>query len=75
MTVTLDDRRRRARQAWEAVESGPLARILVGAATCGRSAGALEVLETLRRGLEQRGLDAHLIEVGCVGLCYAEPIV
>lgn len=50
-------------------------RMLVGTATCGRAAGALEVLEVFRKELATRKIDAHLIEVGCVGLCYLEPIV
>jgi NADH-quinone oxidoreductase subunit F len=49
--------------------------IFVGTATCGRSAGALETLEVFRRELENRNIDAGIIETGCFGLCYAEPIV
>jgi NADH-quinone oxidoreductase subunit F len=47
----------------------------VGTATCGRSAGAGEVLATLRQELDRRGLRGQLMEVGCLGLCHAEPIV
>ncbi len=54
---------------------GQRPRVLVGAATCGRAAGALEVLDAFREELTTRKIDAHLIEVGCVGLCYLEPIV
>ena len=54
---------------------GEIPRVLVGAATCGRAAGALEALEALRGELKLRKIEAHLIEVGCVGLCYLEPIV
>ncbi len=67
--------RQQARQQWESLQRSPGTRILVGTATCGRSAGAGEVLEVLRAALRDRGLEAHLIEVGCLGLCYAEPIV
>ena len=52
---------------------GPL--IFVGTATCGRSAGALDTLEVLHRDLESRNIDAEIIETGCLGLCYAEPVV
>ena len=52
---------------------GPL--IFVGTATCGRSAGALDILEVLHRELESRNIDAEIIETGCLGLCYAEPVV
>jgi NADH-quinone oxidoreductase subunit F len=49
--------------------------IRIGTPTCGRAAGALEVLSLFRRELEKRGINLHLIEVGCFGLCYAEPLV
>ena len=75
MTESFDERRRRTRQEWEALQGSSKPRILVGTATCGRSAGASAVLETFRRELPGRGLDCLVIEVGCIGLCYAEPIV
>lgn len=49
--------------------------ILVGTATCGRAAGALEVLKTFRKEIKKRNIDCPVIEVGCMGHCYAEPIV
>ncbi|MHB9028430.1 MAG: NADH-ubiquinone oxidoreductase-F iron-sulfur binding region domain-containing protein, partial [Candidatus Latescibacterota bacterium] len=65
----------RAREEWRLLHSGQKALILVGTATCGRSAGSLEVLETFRNESKKRGLDWQIMEVGCIGLCYAEPIV
>ena len=47
-TPMFADLQRRAREAWQALEADGRPRILVGMATCGRSAGAAEVLETLR---------------------------
>ena len=49
--------------------------IMVGAATCGRAAGALEVLQALKNEVKKRKLDCPVIEVGCMGHCYAEPLV
>ncbi len=49
--------------------------ITVGTATCGRAAGALEVLATLRDEVAKAGADCPVIEVGCLGHCYAEPLV
>jgi NADH-quinone oxidoreductase subunit F len=49
--------------------------IMVGAATCGRAAGALKVLRAFKDELKKQNLDIPLIEVGCMGHCYAEPIV
>jgi NADH-quinone oxidoreductase subunit F len=65
----------RAQAEWEAQEKSKLPRIHVGTATCGRSSGALRVIERLRSELEQRGIDARITEVGCIGSCYLEPIV
>jgi NADH-quinone oxidoreductase subunit F len=49
--------------------------IMVGAATCGRAAGALEVLRAFKNELKKHNLDCPVLEVGCMGHCYAEPIV
>ncbi|PKM41645.1 MAG: NADH-quinone oxidoreductase subunit F [Firmicutes bacterium HGW-Firmicutes-8] len=49
--------------------------VLVGTATCGRAAGALGVLDTFRNEIDNRQLDVNIIEVGCMGHCYAEPMV
>ena len=49
--------------------------IVVGAATCGRAAGALDVLQTIRDELERQGVDCPVFEAGCLGHCYAEPLV
>lgn len=49
--------------------------ILVGSVTCGRSAGAIAVLETLRNTIKKLKLDCEVLEVGCIGICYAEPLV
>jgi len=75
MTERFDDLQARAKAQWQALAESPRPRVLVGTATCGRSAGALEVLDTLREQLARRGLDCLLMEVGCIGMCYAEPIV
>ena len=64
-----------ARAEWEALERGERPRILIGTATCGRSAGASNVLEAFETELAKRGIDAVIVQVGCIGLCYAEPLV
>jgi NADH-quinone oxidoreductase subunit F len=48
--------------------------IMVGVATCGRAAGALDVIKAFREEIEKRKIDCPVIEVGCMGHCYAEPI-
>lgn len=64
-----------AQTEWEKLQNGKIPRILVGAATCGRAAGATQVMEAFRKELSERNIDAKLIEVGCLGLCCFEPLV
>ena len=49
--------------------------VTIGTATCGRAAGALDTLAALREEIEACGVDAAVVEVGCNGHCYAEPLV
>ncbi len=73
--MTFDEIQSRAIAEWEALAGSEKPRLLVGAATCGRSAGALAVLEAINAELAKHGIDAIVIQVGCLGLCYAEPLV
>jgi len=65
----------RAESHWQELWDSGNPVILVGAATCGRAAGALEVLQALRDEVKKHKLDCPVIEVGCMGHCYAEPLV
>ena len=47
----------------------------VGTALCGQAAGADAVVDALRQALDVQGVDARLSEVGCIGLCYSEPLL
>ena len=49
--------------------------IRVGLATCGIAAGADRVLKTLTDSLSSAGVDVPVRKVGCVGMCYNEPLV
>ncbi len=70
-----EDIRARAKAAWDDVQRSEKVRILVGAGTCGRAAGADEVLAAIDAGLARHGIEASITEVGCIGLCYAEVLV
>jgi NADH-quinone oxidoreductase subunit F len=50
-------------------------RILIGTGTCGTAAGADDILSTLQRELDQQGIETEITQVGCIGLCYAEPLI
>jgi NADH-quinone oxidoreductase subunit F len=73
--VSFDEIRNRAIAEKEALEKSNKPRILIGTATCGRAAGAMEVMEVIEKELSRLGIEAIITQVGCIGLCYAEPIV
>ena len=73
--LSYEQLRQQSRRQWETLENSQKPRVLLGAATCGRSAGALGVLDVIRRATDDHGLDLQILEVGCIGLCYAEPIL
>ena len=50
-------------------------KIHIGMATCGIAAGALETKAAFEEALQKRAIDARIHTVGCVGHCYAEPVV
>ena len=75
MTAGFDQTLRAAREEWENLLSGATPVVTVGTATCGRSAGALETFEALREEVTAHGVDCEYVEVGCLGPCYAEPLV
>ncbi|MBU0552009.1 NADH-quinone oxidoreductase subunit NuoF [Myxococcota bacterium] len=71
-----------ARESWYSGEGVALKReaverltLYIGAGTCGLGAGAGETLKAVKREIKARGIEADIIEVGCVGLCSAEPIL
>ena len=49
--------------------------IYLGAGTCGLGAGAAKTLKNIKSYLSTNSIDAEIVEVGCIGLCAAEPIV
>ena len=60
---------------WQARTAGDRPWIRVGAAMCGQARGAVEVAVALKAEVTRRGIDAFVDEVGCLGLCFAEPLV
>jgi len=73
--VLFDEIRNQAISEWEALQHSEKPCILVGTATCGRAAGAMTVLEAINRELSRLNIDAIVTQVGCIGICYAEPLV
>ncbi len=60
---------------WQELTAGEKPWIRIGSAMCGHAAGAFEIRDAFRAELDRRGVDANMDEVGCLGICYAEPLV
>ena len=72
---TISARRKSAEKSWERLQNSTRPVIYVGAGSCGRAAGATEVVEAIKGYLDERKVDARIVEVGCIGPCYLEPLV
>jgi (2Fe-2S) ferredoxin len=51
------------------------ATIFIGMGTCGIAAGAAEIEGVIRQELADRQLEAEIAPVGCIGMCFKEPLV
>ncbi|HBF34595.1 TPA: hypothetical protein DDW35_08520, partial [Candidatus Sumerlaeota bacterium] len=49
--------------------------IFLGAGTCGLGAGEAKVAEVVRQWINAKGAEVDVVEVGCIGLCSAEPLM
>ena len=49
--------------------------VYIGAGTCGLGAGAGKVLKAIEKYIRERDLQMDVIQVGCIGLCSAEPLM
>ncbi len=73
--MKFEEIKKQAVEEWEALEKSSNPRILVGAGTCGRAAGAIAVLESMKAKLAENNIQAVVTQVGCIGPCYLEPMV
>lgn len=64
---------KQAKASWDSLLTQKKPVIYAGAASCGRAAGVLPVIEKLKELSKKIPLD--IIEVGCIGPCYLEPII
>jgi NADH-quinone oxidoreductase subunit F len=67
----LEEAKRRRREFKESA----LPKIHIGMATCGIASGALETRSAFEAVLAERGISALIHPMGCIGHCYAEPVV
>ncbi len=73
--ASYEEIRAAAEKAWAPFADPKRTLIKVQDATCSRSGGAGETLAAIREAVRSRNIDAGVMTTGCMGLCYAEPIV
>jgi NADH-quinone oxidoreductase subunit F len=73
--MSFEEIKRQAASEWKVMQDSPRPRILIGTATCGMAAGAETIMEALNTELAKNNINADIIQVGCIGLCYAEPLI
>ncbi|MDD5704277.1 MAG: NADH-ubiquinone oxidoreductase-F iron-sulfur binding region domain-containing protein, partial [Dehalococcoidales bacterium] len=73
--MIFEELKKKADAEWKALEQSRKPRILVGSATCGRASGAFSVIDGMQEALNRHQIEAIITEVGCIGICYAEPLV
>ena len=67
--------RERAISRWNQLIHPDIPVIYIGTASCGRAAGALEVQAAIQATLAERQVQARIVQVGCIGPCYLEPLM
>jgi NADH-quinone oxidoreductase subunit F len=73
--VNFEELRLKAASEWQSLEFSDKPYIKIGSATCGLAAGATDVSNAIKNKLLALDIDCALIEVGCIGMCYIEPII
>jgi len=73
--VRFEEIKGQAALQWKAMQQSENTRILIGMGTCGRAAGAEDILDVLNQELAQQNIQADILPVGCIGLCYVEPLI
>ncbi len=63
------------KKTWASFQDNKEPIIYVGAASCGRAAGALNLLAEIKKFVKEKKVKAKIIEVGCIGPCYLEPLI
>lgn len=65
----------KAVRKWQSLQQNQQPVIYIGSATCGQSAGALVLVDAVKKILKEKKIKAKIVEVGCVGPCYLEPLM
>ena len=64
-----------AKRRRNAFKEADVPKIHIGMATCGIASGAIETKNAFETVLAERKIEARIHTVGCIGHCYAEPVV
>jgi NADH-quinone oxidoreductase subunit F len=64
-----------AKRRREEFKGAGAVKIHIGMATCGIASGALETKHAFEEILKERKVSALIHPIGCIGHCYAEPVV
>lgn len=72
---TYEELKAQADIRWRELTNGEKPWIRIGTAMCGHAAGAFDVRDAVMSELASQDIDANLDDVGCLGICYAEPLV
>ena len=70
-----EQKQKSARKKWDKLQNSKIPLIYLGTASCGKAAGAMDVLDTIQKTLKDNKLKAKIIQVGCIGPCYLEPLM
>ena len=65
----------KSKKHWEELTNGAVPLIRIGSAMCGHASGAFRISNKFKSLIDDKSLEVNLNHVGCLGLCYAEPIV
>lgn len=65
----------KSKKEWAALQDPESPVIFLGTASCGLAAGAAAVKTAIEKTLEHYNIDARIMEVGCIGPCYLEPLM
>jgi NADH:ubiquinone oxidoreductase subunit F (NADH-binding)/NAD-dependent dihydropyrimidine dehydrogenase PreA subunit len=60
---------------WSGLGHSKQAVIYLGMASCGKAAGAEKVKKAILETTRKHNIKAKVVEVGCIGACYLEPIM
>ncbi len=75
MPPSFEEIRERSLDRWRGLTQGTRPWIRIGTALSGKAAGADAVISALVQRIDEKNVNAMVSEVGCLGPCFAEPLV